>query len=92
MKKLNQVMCIGVVGLLSVGLAAQSTDPQQSMPHTWSGGTALPWIVGHVSPLAGSHPTIGYPGAAAFFRLRRAPCHRFRRDTFVTDSEWACDL
>jgi len=41
-------MCIGVVGLLSVGLAAQSTDPQQPMPHTWSGGTALPWIVGHV--------------------------------------------
>ncbi len=31
MKKLNQVMCIGVVGLLSVGLAAQSTDPQQPM-------------------------------------------------------------
>jgi hypothetical protein len=31
MKKLNQVMCIGAVGLLSVGLAAQSTDPQQPM-------------------------------------------------------------
>ncbi len=31
MKKLNQLMCIGAVGLLSVGLAAQSTDPQQPM-------------------------------------------------------------
>jgi hypothetical protein len=33
MKKLNQVMCIAGVGLLSVGLAAQSTAPQQPMQH-----------------------------------------------------------
>ena len=33
MKKLNQVMCIAAVGLLSVGLAAQSTAPQQPMQH-----------------------------------------------------------
>ncbi len=31
MKKLNQVMCIGAVGLLSVGLAAQGSDAQQKM-------------------------------------------------------------
>jgi len=31
MRKLNQVMCVGAVGLLSVGLAAQGTDPQQPM-------------------------------------------------------------
>ena len=33
MNRLNQVMCIGAVGLLSVGLAAQSTAPQQPMQH-----------------------------------------------------------
>jgi len=31
MKTLNQVMCFGAVGLLSVGLTAQGTDPQQPM-------------------------------------------------------------
>ena len=31
MRKLNQVMCIGVVGVLSVGLAAQSTEPKPPM-------------------------------------------------------------
>jgi len=31
MKKLNQFMCIGAVGLLSVGLSAQGTDTQQPM-------------------------------------------------------------
>jgi hypothetical protein len=29
--QLNQVMCIGAVGLLSVGLAAQGSEPQQKM-------------------------------------------------------------
>ncbi len=31
MKKLNQVMSVSAVGLLSVGLAAQGSDAQQKM-------------------------------------------------------------